>query len=496
MKEKNLTLSILALVFLVLPTSLKAQDVYSFTPVLDGRYYAIEHNTTHKRGIVNRDIDLNPIADGYSFEGYDDLVPEYIIVPVDYDDISVVVAINQNGQKASDVAFCGVSGNKYIAYTNEGIRLTDAINQKALFLARVLGANLQMLGLNRSDNQGYDLRIIYDQPNSEVFTTLTGPFDISFYESVSVDGNFYFYIKAKLFGKEEYVKYDVLGNRLSENDFSNIASYYNSLGNSKWSKFAQLPQADKLKSSGQKLLYEAASVGNKTAINEVARELHKKGESRYLTSWAYGTGVLAKCGEALYHAGNCFYEGLNIPLNIASARYCFKKAKEFGYNLASGGLEKIDNIEKPIVLKGGPQPVIDEFIDEAKLEKLAKEGYLEAIERYCHRATFFVFGDSEQYIPDQLKYVINDKNVIDVIPLLLAAAPKDANCQLMLACVYAGVEALGGSFDYKYSFRDPTKAKYWIEKFCANPKKNEAYAWGYKKEKVESIIKNIRNLPE
>ena len=106
--------------------------------------------------------------------------------------------------------------------------------------------------------------------------------------------------------------------------------------------------------------------------------------------------------------------------------------------------------------------------------------------------TFHTFGTA--WFDDQTSDMYNDENVVVILPLLLAAAPKNANCQLMLACIYAGAEAVGLERNYAYSFRNVEKAKYWIEKFCSNPARNEAMGWGYKKDVIDSFISNIRNM--
>ncbi len=488
--------SIWMLLLSVFPISLKAQHGFSFNLVLNDQFYAAERNDNHQRGILKKDFDPDLLLD-YSKEELRSL----IIVPVSYDDIVTVPLFRQGGQRSSDIVFCAKSGKKNTLYETSGMRLTEELDVNVAWMSYVSGANLRMLGLGRSDGKGYDLRIIFEQPVYEVFTTLTGPFDFSSYETVSVNGRDYYYINAKVLGKDEYVKYDVLGNKLTTSDFSNLAEYYNKLGTEKWNKYKRMSSDEKRTDLAIKTLFEAASVGNAPALCTIVNGFYLGDHFDLICSWAFGTASAVKCGEPLYYAGKCYFEAKGRPLMISMAKYAFNTAKEYGYGPASEELEKIANIEKPITLKGGPQPEIDIIkMDPDEIERLAKEGYLEAICQYCHLRTFFYFGElipiyfEEADVTVSHEKTVDDALAVDVLPLLLAAAPKDANCQLILACIYAGSEALGYARNYTYSFRNPEKAKYWIEKFCSNPGKNDAHAWGYPKEYVDMIIQNIRNM--
>ena len=214
-----------------------------------------------------------------------------------------------------------------------------------------------------------------------------------------------------------------------------------------------------------------------------------------LLKWAWGPASSAKCGKALFYAAECYRKGLGTEVAINHAKYLYEKSKMYGCADANAGLMAIEKIEQPITVKPGDPSREYRTMELEDLEALAKGGDIEAIETYCHKMTFFSFGSASFDCENAFSY-FGDGTVVELLPLLLGAAPQDANCQLMLACIYAGPEAVGCERKYTYSFRNVEKAKYWIEKFASNPKRNEAHGWGYEKSKIDEIIKLIRNMKE
>ena len=135
---------------------------------------------------------------------------------------------------------------------------------------------------------------------------------------------------------------------------------------------------------------------------------------------------------------------------------------------------------------------IQEYFNSDELEDLAKDGDIEAITIYCYRTMMMSWV---LYYNDGItKRLFGDKEAVDMLPMLLAAAPNEVTCQLILAIIYAGPEAMGLNRDFTYSFRDPEKAKYWLEKFCSNPKRSDAFYWSKKYEVDDIIIPNIRGM--
>ena len=227
--------------------------------------------------------------------------------------------------------------------------------------------------------------------------------------------------------------------------------------------------------------------------------MYSSGTYKEVVDWGWGPGVNFRVGPSTYYAAKCLRYGKGVPMNIYQAKYLFQKtlefskAQEFGYKEASEELAGIDKIEQPIQLKTGLKPAIDRWLaDSDELEDLAKDGDIEAITIYCYRTMMMSWV---LYYNDGItKRLFGDKEAVDMLPMLLAAAPNEVTCQLILAIIYAGPEAMGLNRDFTYSFRDPEKAKYWLEKFCSNPKRSDAFYWSKKYEVDDIIIPNIRGM--
>ena len=476
----------LMLAGLLMPMLVCAQNGYQYIPILNGRVYAVQKENTGKRGVLK-----NKLYAGIS----DEEAKKLVVVPVAYDDILSVPIVDFNGQQASEIAFNGQLNNTYTLYDLEGHKLTEPQTNKFGWLARALGSRLNFVSVARTDGKGYDLMIVMDWPNLN--TTVTGPFDNAFYIKVEIGGKEYYVIKARKSGTNEEVMYDALGSPLTAENLLHLDQYYEK-------KAAQLAVdfTNEVKKGGQisreteRKSYQAASLGNADAIEWVTKGYFEHKQYGRVLEWGFGPALNAKCGKAAFYAAQCYRMGWGTDIRISSAKYLYEKSQSFGCAEAAAGLLAIKKIEEPIVLKTGTQPKVDDMIDLEQLEKMAKGGNLDAICTYCHQRTFFSFGSAlvDYYEDIDAGDLIDDKLAVDVLPLLLAAAPKDANCQLMLACVYAGREAVGRERSYTYSFRNPQKAKYWIEKFRTNPGRKNAHGWGYKAEQIEQIIQNIQKM--
>lgn len=456
---------------------------YTYVPVLDGKFYAVQIDATSKRGVLKERI-----SKLHSEEEIKDLV----IVPAIYNDIAIVKVLNQTGALSSDIAFRGILDDKNTLYSQTGRQLTDPVPSKFAWYARALGSNFSFLALGPSDGGGHDLLLINEWPDQ--CQILYGPFDKAWYEEVKSGDKTCYYIKAQPQGSTGYVYYDVLGNPHMTTDLYQLSTYYDKLSNKLVREYNSVPESQRAESSSVMVkLFQAGSLGNKSAIYAIADTYYKMKIYDRMLEWAWGPGINAKSGDAAFLAGQCYRLGLGTPIQIGTAKYFYNKAVEFGYSDAAIGLEAINRIEKPIALKTGKQPTIDELETPfEQIEKYAKEGYPEAIYIYCHRSTFHGFGIGLH--DEDMRKFINDATAVDILPLLHAVAPNDANSQFILACVYAGQEAVGGPRNYMYSFRDPDKAKYWLNKFLANPKRKDAHCWGYSQEDVNTIIANIKNL--
>lgn len=88
----------------------------------------------------------------------------------------------------------------------------------------------------------------------------------------------------------------------------------------------------------------------------------------------------------------------------------------------------------------------------------------------------------------------NDCTAAKVLPLLKAAAAKDANCQFMLACLYSGMGCLNENTPADYSYKNVAQAKQYANKFKANPKRKDAFCFGLRKEIVDWMLNNIAKM--
>lgn len=411
-----------------------------------------------------------------------------------YDDIELVNVVIQEGQMSSDNAFGAMKDNKYELYDMNGIRLTDAQSGKYGWLAKALGSCFCSAAVARADGKGYDMMIIMEWPNLN--TLITGSFDLFYYTKVNIGDKEYFYIKARRYGTENLVDLDPFGNPLSTDDIAHLDRYYEQQASILSKNILSWPKGTNVPDNIQREMYQAASYGHPALIDAIAKTCYEKEMYNRLLKWAaWGPASSSKCGKALFYAAQCYRMGLGTEMAINNAKYLYEKSKMYGCADANAGLMDIQKIEQPIKVKAGNPSKEYDMMKSEELETLAKGGDIEAIDVYCHLMTFISFGcaffDGESAFSS-----FNDRIAVDVLPLLLGAAPQNANCQLMLACIYAGPEAVGCGRKYTYSFRNIEKAKYWIEKFASNPKRNDARGWGYGKSKIDEIIKFIRNMKE
>lgn len=164
-----------------------------------------------------------------------------------------------------------------------------------------------------------------------------------------------------------------------------------------------------------------------------------------------------------YTIGN-YYENSETK-RIAKALAYYELAKSRGYSMANDKIKKIHNLTKPITceLKSKlPKEFEDDLLNHEYT--LAKLGYVEAIEQFCHHALFFPYNSEEIYsLPDDI--------AIQVIPLLKAAAPVNPRCEFMLACVLSDMRCFDKVFDIEHesSFVDLKEAQRLIKSYKTHP---------------------------
>lgn len=479
-KLLNITIS---LFILTISVSLRAQGGYTFTPILDGRFYAAEQNSKHTRGIMKGEFAPDMMA-YYSKEE----LKELLVVPVAYEDVRLIKVFYQSAYFAEQYSFNAVKDGTYTVYNSQGKRILGPVSSAIGFQADCTSLPYHFVATQSPDGQGFDLNIIVPYYDPIV---VRGPFEYAFYQEVISGDKSFYVIKAKKPGKEEFAFYDVVGNKISQDRMNAIADYYEKIGTGFLMKYDLARKNNEKDLDEQtKNLYLAALCGNPEGVRVVieGNYLSKVFDQDFAT-----LATIVQDAEALYYVGVSYLEGCGTEININSAKSCLQMADKLGYPLSKSKLSEIAAIETPVKLATGPQAAVDVMMESDKLRELAYKGNLEAIKIYCHQSLFFSFGSALNN-PNEMNY-INDVTVKDVLPLLLAGAEKDANCQFMLACVYAGRESMGASNpDYRYSFRNVEKAYYWIGRFRSNPNRGDAQCWGYSEEEKEAIINNILNL--
>lgn len=480
--KRILYLTIL-LVLLTVSISLRAQGGYTFTPILDGGFYATENNSTHARGIMKGE--LQP----FDFEYYSgEELKELLVVPVAYEDIRLVQVLYQNGYSANQYSFDAVKGGTYTVYSAEGKKLLGPVSSPIGFQAEVLSLPYHLVATQCASGQGFDLNVLVPFYSPVI---VSGPFEYAYYQEVKQGDRIYYVINAKKLGKDEFAIYDVVGNPIPESRLSDIKDYYEKIGLGYLAKYDLARKNKKATEAEQAVnLYLAALCGEPSAVRVVIMGNYTV---PYFDPEFAMLANEVKDAEALYYVGMAYLKGQGTDIHINSAKSSFQTADRLGDYLSKDRLAEIAAIETPVKLATGPQEAVDEMTELKKLRELAYKGNLEAIKIYCHQSLFFSFG-SAFYNPEDCKY-IKDATVMDVLPLLLAGAEKDANCQFMLACVYAGRQAMGETYpDYRYSFLNVEKAHSWINRFTSNPGRDSAHCWGYGKDQRDAIISNILNL--
>ena len=481
-----------AVLLLVLSfTGLFAQDDISslknnlvFNPILDGKLYAVRNNKTAKLGIFKDKIDWDYIY-LYTPESLEDLV----VLPLKFDDIFIVRKFYENSFESKDPVFRALLNGENILFDLDGRQITRATDKTIMWYSLTSSSIHELAGISRKDGNGCDILLQFEDP--AYYTIMNGPYQYAWFESAEVGKTKYYCIKARENGSDRVFAYDVFGNPLRPDDLLNLESYYK-----------KLRESDSWKNPGNKEIIQLASIGDQTSLSAVAEQLYKNKKYTRVLEWALKPGLNFCNADAIFYGAQCMRLGLGGDVRINSAQVLYEIANQYAKPGSSAalsteaGLLAIKNIEKPIKLKSGNPAGYTgdgyfENLDFDLLERLAKEGWLGAIRVYCHKATFFSLGSA---LFDGT--TISDHVAVDVLPLLLAAAPLDANCQFMLACVYAGDECMGLNRNYGYSFRKPDLAKKWLNQFLTNPKRSSAHCWGYSKEQVDGIVQRIKGLQE
>lgn len=472
---------LLLLLCIFAPLTLRAQDDfddafllegYSYTPILNGTMYGVKNEKTGEWGVVKEKLSV-------FIESAED-VKEILVVPIAYDDISLIKMMDHDKwlDVNYNISFRAELDGKNTLYDMEGHRLTDPLEGKFGWYSIARGSLFSFVSVARPDGQGYDLSIILNYPDQNI--TVTGPFEIAVYMETTINGMPYFYIKAKRYGTSELVDYDVFGNRLSENNMQHLDTYYGKMVREMMTHFKSLPKEKQILDENMVESYKAATLGDLSAIYAHAKTSYDMKMYDQVLKW--GTpGLTYKSGYALYYEGMCFRYGYGVPMAIWHAKYLFEKAVEFGNKEAKEELANIEKISQPIKLQKGLKPNVDRWtmpLDE--LEDLLYAGDPEAVMLYCYRTMLVTDNLYKYYIdnPGEIKnnHIINDALAVDLLPRLLAL-PNDATCQIILAMIYAGDEAVGWERNYNYSFRDPEKARFWLEKYKSNPAREKAPLW-------------------
>ena len=143
------------MVLLAVSVSLRAQGGYTFTPILDGSFYATENKSTHARGIMKGE--LKP----YEFEYYSgEELKELLVVPVAYEDIMLVKVLYQNGYSPNQYSFNAVKGGTFTVYNVEGKKLLGPVSSRIGFQAEVLSLPYHLVATQSAGEQGFDLNIL------------------------------------------------------------------------------------------------------------------------------------------------------------------------------------------------------------------------------------------------------------------------------------------------------------------------------------------------
>ncbi len=474
------TLLLLALLF---PLALHAQNGYSFFSLFNGRFYATEDDVTHERGIMSGELDTENF-DLYTSDELRDLV----IVPVIYDDIRLIKVFHQNGNFWDAYSFRAVKGDKNALYDINGRQLIDLIPERFGWQAEVTARPFCFVGVERPDKQGYNLHIML---GDGLVTVLKGQFDFSYYQEVVVGDINYYYIKAKKFGTEEYANYDVVGNPLTSADLDNLPAYYRKKGSEYHQRYSSIPGYQRTSDENTKLLNCAALCGDPTAVTVLLLSYYTTMKYEKVVDWDLQAEA-SKSAQAMYYVGLCYMDGDGTKMNIRRARDFFEQSRDLGYPKAAEKLAKIAAYDKPVSLASGPQTRVNEDLADEELRKMAYGGNIEAIKLYCNQRMLYLGDALYEDFP-----MVTDYLATDVLPLLLAGAQKDASCQFMLACVYAGRQAFGFEYeDLNYSFRDIAKAQYWTNKFLSNPGRTTANCLRYSAADVKKITDNILQLKQ
>lgn len=226
-------------------------------------------------------------------------------------------------------------------------------------------------------------------------------------------------------------------------------------------------------------LEKSARHGDVNAMENLALNLYQIDKNNVLAKatafawWEYASDQGS--ANAAYMMG-AFYEGGENP-RIAKALAYYELAKSRGMEKADEKIKKINNLTKPIsseIKKDLPAEYADKIYDfsDDELYILAKSGYLEAIEMFCHQKLIFVYA-LEAKGPDDINNLksISDNLAIKVIPLLKSAAPFSPECEFMLACVLSDMRCYGKVFNPEEasSFTDLKEAQRLIKSYQKHP---------------------------
>ena len=185
--------------------------------------------------------------------------------------------------------------------------------------------------------------------------------------------------------------------------------------------------------------------------------------------WLYASDNGSAVGA--YTMGK-YYENAEIK-RIAKALAYYELAKSRGYMAANERINAIHNQIQPISseLKAKlPKEFEDDLLSHEYT--LAKLGYIEAIEQFCHHELFHIYGI---YGGPEVIRSLPDDIAMKVIPLLKAAAPVKPRCEFMLACVLSNMRCYDKVFDTEdeSSFVDLKEAQRLIKSYQKHPIKPE-----------------------
>lgn len=483
MKRSILTL-FMALAFLSTFGQYKyySYEVTRRLPILDGQATAVLL-TDNKQGVIDKN-------------------EEYIVPPI-YSDLGLPTVIGPDGNKLARIAFIrATKDDTHFLYDTDGRVYASNLPSKPAYISYVPSHDFMLCALS-IPNVTDAYRLYIPEPIQSYSKLLDGAFLFSNFIEVKGNERSYYYIEAPAAEGSKVYKFDVFGNALTDADLADLESYY--YKNEKY----KIPEDANNFDLGLHDLnaFRGAKVGSCSSVKSVIRHIatiDKDKKDKETFHWA-SIGSANNCAYACKILGDCYHYGMGTHVIISMARFYYQKAERLGEDV-SERFKEIERYEQKAPCKAStPDNIVKEIDDEYQspeiVGKYAKQGYPYAVDILCRQTLFFSIGSAYWYNKETGEVLDNnyyrdwnDKTAIEVLPYLLARAEDDADAQFMLACVYGGMESVGRERNYGYSFRNPEKAKYWINRFANNPSRSKAHTFGYENPVVEKIISNIRSL--